>query len=117
MDCSRPSCVAARNAQAVYDAAYPDHCTRCLGSGVVLTYDGHWDGGGSCTIEETCTCLDEGRCPRCGREYDLYAEERCRHCAWDNGKNDGDVRPFHECHCENMLMDDDCYLVTSENGA
>jgi hypothetical protein len=60
-------------------AKWPDHCTKCGGTGGVDHWQQH-DGPGYEHLFETCACVDEGKCSRCGAGYNY--PEPCPVCGW-----------------------------------
>lgn len=67
-------------------AKWPCHCTVCEGYGAqewIEYHDGPRYPGEP--MSEPCTCMDNGRCPRCGELS--FSEDReptvCACCGWD----------------------------------
>jgi hypothetical protein len=94
-------CLKAHEARQEYLDRWPDYCRGCGGSGEV-----HWQenqallGSGLRWMEdfsEPCSCLYDGRCPRCG-EGNMHAtpKEACPDCGWTAGTPGC---PEAECFC------------------
>lgn len=94
-----PACEYRRQAYARWVKAWPNHCPSCHGVGEV-SYDddpGASDcslSAGSMTFTDPCECVEEGRCPRCGkraisffRRPLLAAAERLRDASLTLGWN------------------------------
>jgi len=98
-------------------AQYPNYCTKCGGSGLIgYSYDpspaGVSLGSGSMYDCEPCSCVEEGRCPRCigdlvfiqgvlPNEYDYSI---CPSCHWpDRDPNlcEG-IAEYDDCECHEI---------------
>lgn len=72
-----------------YLKEYPGLCHACGGTGTVVFYAMVGDPAhGSMPIPDICSCVDGGRCPRCGEDNVAGVEGRtvdyfrCRSCNW-----------------------------------
>jgi len=89
-------------------ALYPNHCTSCGGAGAWSSPGSFWeppDGG-------PCGCVEDGKCPRCGKETlmenHFENEIPCPNCGWNWGKNKDDIIPSQQewpCECEQEEID------------
>jgi hypothetical protein len=61
--------------RAEYEADYPHYCRRCQGWGKIRA--GNPDVGFL-----DCECMENGLCPRCGRQDTLDETHTCRDCSW-----------------------------------
>lgn len=86
--------------QAVYRAAWPEHCKTCYGWGTV----GHgtpatqWEPG---EPPATCSdCVEKGICPRCGKPTLNEDCDSCTSCDWGYGEAGSEGLPEQpECWC------------------
>lgn len=104
-----PECIAAKAAFDAWAAKWPRYHQRCYGVGGI-----GYAGTTSDPPEfDVCSCVDQGRCPRCGSSTVLYRNDDTMHCVlcgWDelaimDGKSaDQHGNPFWaptwECWCE-----------------
>ena len=78
-----------------YELLYPGHCRDCNGAGGFHDCGSYWEPPSF----DLCDCLENGRCPRCGKTID---SEICPACGWD--ENEPDVKPdlgiLYPCPCE-----------------
>jgi hypothetical protein len=60
-----------------YSAAYPGYCRVCKGWGLHKGFKPNvW--------LKDCDCVQDGRCPRCGRQSDGFELSRqCVKCEWN----------------------------------
>jgi hypothetical protein len=93
-----------------YVEDYPNHCTSCEGTGIVYAeYQQIFD----------CLCVEEGKCPRCGRfmywegdpltgNVELYnliiqagieKQLPCDQCGWNWCRGNNDMLPIPDCIC------------------
>jgi len=90
---------------AEYEAKWPDHCRKCNGAGLLVSYQSVPYGMGSTNMEvdDYCsTCIEEGKCPRCGKT--VFSEEdfdgeilSCSQCGWDESV--GGCPELDDCGC------------------
>jgi len=94
---------------------WPEACPECRGAGG-KSYSSSFDykaGVGDPGGWEPCSCLAEGKCPRCGLspafpEFEDDEHTPCAGCGWSLGDNDQEPEPY-ECHCwyaEEMAAED-----------
>jgi len=90
---------------AEYFVAWPHHCKHCGGWGGAYGYydpspSGVSLGSGSMLDFDPCPhCVEEGICPRCGRELlDSDGFDVCEHCGFDFYYPEGEP-PEPECFC------------------
>lgn len=77
-------CIQDRAAYEAFVARWPGFCTACGGWGYTYV-------GGTYNHppeSDPCSCVEEGQCPRCGKEADLLTQPDgdftvCPHCGWD----------------------------------
>jgi hypothetical protein len=87
--------------QKQYVETWPNYCREC---------DAHGSFSYPATREDPesfdfCSCIYEGRCPRCGNEIpeDFDEDIPCPNCDWNWGKNASDTKPFlDECGCNDI---------------
>ena len=92
-----PSCIVAttnyKRLRAAFAIYWSSYCTTCNGVGGSIYYYDPSPGGislGAGWMEDMnpCPdCIEQGLCPRCGKEFDQDSEEAtCPHCGWDQEK-------------------------------
>lgn len=87
--------------QVAWETRWPNHCTACMGEGGVSH-----PGTLQCPPEwfPCAYCLEQGVCPRCGRQSwggDDDLTRPCQHCAWDPGNPD--YRPPDPAPCACLI--------------
>lgn len=92
---------------------WPNYCRSCGGFGVNSWYENAspWGSGENWPMQVTdvCpSCLEQGKCPRCGRE--AWTEEEvenesltCMYCGWDDEHPDAVPPETMEWDCECVL--------------
>lgn len=92
-------CVAAQCVRQKWLDRWPEHCIACRGAGGFTFHETHGLPGPGEQLWEPCVCIEDGRCPRCGK-YLLNEESRCFDCGWT--LQFGGC-PVAECFCEEVL--------------
>ena len=91
-----PSCA---NTYQFYSERWPDHCQHCGGWGQVSYEDNHGIPGPGEVVTDTCSyCMDQGKCPRCGKEdtFPFDDVQVCSNCEWDWNAPDGDDMDYYD---------------------
>jgi len=73
-------------AREAYEKEWPNYCQRCGGWGSIAS---GWDGDPESSDVGPCSCVEEGRCPRCGERSLNEDGDYCFGCQWIDGKSDG----------------------------
>lgn len=72
--------------QEKYTTLWPDYCRICGGSGAVVCEDSVDYGSTTTTMQtlDNCpACVDEGKCPRCGKNLQEDGDLKCEWCGWN----------------------------------
>jgi hypothetical protein len=102
-----------REVYAAYVAKWPHYCRRCNGyGGFTVIENGAPHGAGFWPMEvyDACSCVQYGRCPRCGVEVwheDDYDGDFlfCPECGWDEEHPDHAPDEHAECYCDSIRLD------------
>ena len=106
------------DAHNTYLQDWPKHCKTCGGWGLHYdTYDPSPAGvslsAGTMTDVSLCKCIEDGTCPRCGREplrvyEDAYNGDWCfcLGCGWTENKTEGSPAPPELTECDCWSLDD-----------
>lgn len=96
-----------------YTTQYPNYCRKCNGWGVVSWTENQAPLGSGqnwpMEMSDPCTCVEEGKCPRCGEKAINLTEEgdfppdgipACSACGWRDGEpSTAGISPDYECDC------------------
>ena len=69
-----------------FKAKWPNYCKKCGGWGMHSYTEMHgFNYGCGEQMAEPCECVEEGICPRCGKEagFDDEGQGPCQHCGWN----------------------------------
>jgi len=90
-----------------YVSKWPDFCRKCNGTGLIIYEDDPSPAGvalspGTMDFEEPCSgCVENGICPRCGKEVwpvDIDWPQPCGNCGWEEKITEG-VIDEPQCIC------------------
>lgn len=105
-----------QESMAKWKEQWPNYCRNCNSQGgLCYQFDpspaGVSLGSGYMMGCDPCSeCTENGRCARCGKEYDNFNGEDCPHCEWTNGDNEGDIAPYEpECYCWEYELNNHSY--------
>lgn len=87
---------------AAYEARWPDYCRTCHGAGCIYEYNYPYEPDWT----DSCFCLDEGRCPRCGVRALDERGTVCYSCMWVFS-DQSVLAPYGRSEC-------DCWIPTYE---
>lgn len=80
---------AVKKAISEYEEKWPNYCRKCNGVGFLVSYQSVPYGMGSTNMEvdDFCSCVEEGKCPRCGIvvfDEDDFDDDKleCPKCGW-----------------------------------
>lgn len=95
-------CIAAQMALEEYTKKWPDYCKSCGALGYTVFYETHGLPGIGEPMADTCSCIEDGLCPRCakptmGAGDNDNPPETCSSCGWEVEKPDS--VPVYECLC------------------
>lgn len=112
-------CLSRQAARLVWQTKYPNYCRSCEGvGGFDIPMHVYRDGSADPPDFDICSCVEEGRCPRCGAD-DLDTEDgptACAACGWYWGEGAEDVAPHGECYCEEARLYADYARRATEEG-
>jgi len=90
-------CVEVAQANKEWNERWPNACKKCEGAGgsSYIEMHGFKHGAGE-QMFDTCACVDDGICPRCGFSMDNSEGDEtipCKLCGWNWGKGPDDAAP------------------------